>query len=163
MSRSPSLSFDIESIREIAQLLRDGDLGEICLETTSTDEATGITPARLRLKRPIAPQIVVAAPAPAAASEPSTPPPASTESGGEAPRIPATFEINSHAVGVFREAKIPLKVGDEVKVRQVLGSVESLRVPNEIVAPSAGRILDISTQDGQGVEYGQTLFVLEEI
>ncbi len=159
MNGSPSLQFDIDSIREIAQLLRESELGEICLETTDENDA----PARLRLKRagvtiqaaPPAPAPVPVASAPASAgvAEEAVP----GESGG-----PASFEITSHAVGVFRDAKVPVQVGDVVKPRQVLGSVESLRVPNEIVAPSAGKVLAVSAQHGQGIEYGQTLFVIQE-
>ena len=157
-------SFDLDSIREIAALLRESELGEICLETTGENNA----PVRLRLKRaapmpvaiaPLAPQgeeAALAGSTPGAQSEDAT----TKENGASQP---ANFEISSHAVGVFREAKIPVKAGDQIKARQVLGSVESLRVPNEIVAPCAGRILEIVAQDGQGVEFGQTLFVMEEV
>lgn len=156
MNGSPSLQFDIDSIRDIAKLLRESELGEICLETTDDNDA----PARLRLKRAGAPAPVpVAAPAPPPQGAAQSPAPAPTD---EQDNGPASFEITSHAVGVFRDAKVPVQVGDEVKPRQVLGSVESLRVPNEVVAPSAGKVLAVSVQHGQGVEYGQTLFVIQE-
>jgi biotin carboxyl carrier protein len=155
--------FDLDSIRDIAALLRESELGEICLETT--DESA--RPARLRLKR-AAPAPIIAMPV---APQESAAPAGSTPAA-EAEAVPdkaviadqkATFEITAHAVGVFREAKIPVLAGDLIKPRQVLGSVESLRVPNEIVAPSAGRIAEIVARDGQGVEFGQTLFVIEEV
>ena len=156
MNGSPSLQFDIDSIRDIAKLLRESELGEICLETTDENDA----PARLRLKRAGAPapvQVAASAPPPQAAIQSPAPAPTDEQDSG-----PASFEITSHAVGVFRDAKVPVQVGDEVKPRQVLGSVESLRVPNEVVAPSAGKVLAVSVQHGQGVEYGQTLFVIQE-
>jgi biotin carboxyl carrier protein len=155
--------FDLDSIREIATLLRESELGEICLEITGENNA----PARLRLKRaapaPVA-TMLTAPPMESAAPAGSTP---DTEQGATDGSIGAsetpTFKITSHAVGVFREAKIPVITGDLIKARQVLGSVESLRVPNEIAAPSAGRIAEITARDGQGVEFGQTLFVIEEV
>lgn len=156
MNGSPSLQFDIDSIREIAQLLRESELGEICLETTDENNA----PSRLRVKRACAPIQVAAPPVPPAsaiADTSDTPAGAANESGAS-----GSFEITAHAVGVFRDAKTPVQVGDAVKARQVLGSVESLRVPNEIVAPSAGKVLAVSAQHGQGVEFGQTLFVIQE-
>ncbi len=159
MNGSSSLQFDIDSIREIAQLLRESELGEICLETTDEND----TPARLRLKRAGA---TVLAPPPAPVSAPAVSAPVTAGATEEADAVesggPASFDITSHAVGVFRDAKVPVQVGDEVKARQVLGSVESLRVPNEIVSPSAGKVLAVSAQHGQGIEYGQTLFVIQE-
>jgi len=156
MNQPPSLQFDLDSIREIAQLLRESELGEICLETTGEDGPNS----RLCLRR-AAPPIPVSAPIYAPAVEPSTPLATSSESEDLADG-PKKVNVNSLFVGVFRAAKVAVNVGDLVKARQVLGSVESLRVPNEIAAPSAGRILEISTSEGQGVEYGQTLFVIEE-
>lgn len=160
MNGSPSLQFDIDSIRDIAKLLHESELGEICLETTDENDA----PARLRLKRDCAPvPVQIAVPAPAAPAAPAAQEAIPTASvAQEQSNEPAGFEITSHAVGVFRDAKVPIQVGDEVKPRQVLGSVESLRVPNEVVAPSAGKVLAVSVQHGQGVEYGQTLFVIQE-
>lgn len=164
-SQSPqetSIKFDLDSIREIAQLLRESELGEICLEFTAEDQPKQ----RLRLRRAATTPAPVYYAAPELAAPPlsdggtntSVAEPEAAESTG-----PTTFDITSLAVGVFREAKVTVQVGDEVKARQVLGNVESLRVPNEIVTPSAGRIVEILASEGQGIEYGQTLFVLEEI
>jgi len=154
MNQPPLLQFDLDSIREIAQLLHESELGEICLETTGDDENA----TRLCLRRaPATP--VLPAPIAAAVSQ-STP--ALESSDEELPVGPKKMDVNSLFVGVFRAAKVAVNIGDLVKARQVLGSVESLRVPNEVAAPINGRILEISTSEGQGVEYGQTLFVIEE-
>jgi biotin carboxyl carrier protein len=156
MNTPPSLQFDLDSIREIAQLLRESELGEICLETVGDDAP----PTRLCLRRAAAPLAMTAVSvSPLPVAEQSTPPVAESEAIAAGPK---TTDVNSVSVGVFRAAKVPVNVGDMVKARQVLGNVESLRVPNEITAPIAGRILEISTSEGQGVEYGQTLFVIEE-
>ena len=157
MNQPPILQFDLDSIREIAQLLRESEMGEICLETTDENAPS----ARLCLRRATA-SAPAAAPvyAPIAVAQPSTP--ASAIEAEETPDGPKKVQVNSLSVGVFRVAKVPVNIGELVKAKQVLGNVESLRVPNEIAAPVAGRILEISTSEGQGVEYGQTLFVIEE-
>ena len=155
MNQPPSLQFDLDSIREIAQLLRESELGEICLETTAEDAPA----TRLCLRRTPTP---VAAPVPVYAVPAEQSAPLSEPGEAESPSGPRSIEVNSLSVGVFRVAKVPVSIGDLVKARQVLGSVESLRVPTDITAPVAGRILEISTSEGQGVEYGQTLFVIEE-
>jgi len=160
MNQPPILQFDLDSIREIAALLRESELGEICLETTSEDAPA----TRLCLRRAAAPVAFAAAPAPAAApavvaGDNSVLPAVEDESVASGPK---TTIVNSLSVGVFREAKVPVQVGDLVKERQSLGNVESLRVPNEITAPIAGRILEISTSQGQGVEYAQALFVIAD-
>jgi biotin carboxyl carrier protein len=156
---SPALNFDLETVREVAALLRDSELAEICVETTSEDA----TPARLFLRR------AMSTPAPVA---PTLAPPADSaplaksvdaEPGEDASTHASPMtEVTSPAVGVFRPAKTPVEAGDEVAAGQVLGMVESLRVPNEIVSPVAGKTLELGAQDGQGVEYGQVLFVIEE-
>lgn len=180
MNGTSSLQFDIESIREIARLVRESELGEICLETTDENEA----PARLKLKRTPPPQAVfiteASAPAPAqtpgsdSSSAATSAPQGADKSTSDAQQpvegseststteSTPTFEITAHVVGVFRHAPVPVEVGDELQVRQILGSVESLRVPNEIVASSAGRVVEILVTEGQGVEYGQPLFIIEE-
>lgn len=175
MNGTSPLQFDIDSIREIARLVRESELGEICLETTDENEA----PARLKIKRAAPPPMMFAPPPSAAPVEtavsggPSSTTSTSTqgdESTSDAEQdssttddAPPVFEIHAHVVGVFRNAPVPVEVGNELQVRQILGSVESLRVPNEVVASSVGRVVEVLVNEGQGVEYGQPLFVIEEI
>lgn len=78
---------------------------------------------------------------------------------------------NRHAVvaplvGVFHPWLKPrggtlVAVGDRVKVGQLVGTIESLNVFNEVETAVAGRVVEIHVQDGQPVEYGQTLVTIE--
>ena len=52
-------------------------------------------------------------------------------------------------------------IGDRVKSGQLVGTIESLNVFNEVEATVAGRVVEIHVQDGQPVEYGQVLVTIE--
>lgn len=180
-STGPSL----EDVRAFAQLLRESGLSELSIN--STDQAAPSSASlHLMLRRAPDAAKVASATSPVAAPPVSIPAPvvaASTaipNSGAEATtsktsaalatespaEIAATSrassgEILATAVGLFREAETPLGVGDEVKKGQVVGFVESLKVPSGIHAPHAGRVSEIVCEAGQGVEYGQVLMRLE--
>lgn len=69
-------------------------------------------------------------------------------------------------VGVFHPWLKPrggtlVAVGDYVKAGQLVGTIESLNVLNEVEATVAGRVVEIHAQDGQPVEYGQVLITIE--
>ncbi|HEY3992827.1 MAG TPA: biotin/lipoyl-containing protein [Ktedonobacteraceae bacterium] len=52
-------------------------------------------------------------------------------------------------------------VGDRVKIGQLVGTIESLNVFNEVETTVAGRVVEVHVQDGQPVEYGQVLVTIE--
>ncbi|MDL2218385.1 acetyl-CoA carboxylase biotin carboxyl carrier protein [Christensenellaceae bacterium OttesenSCG-928-M15] len=73
--------------------------------------------------------------------------------------------VASPLVGVFYAAPAPdqppfVQVGDVVKKGDILCIVEAMKVMNEITAESGGQIVDICVQNGDVVEFGQTLFKL---
>jgi acetyl-CoA carboxylase biotin carboxyl carrier protein len=74
--------------------------------------------------------------------------------------------ITSHLVGVFHVWAKPrggalVAVGDRVKVGQLVGTIESLNVINEVESSFAGRVVEIFVQEGQSVEYGQKLMTID--
>ncbi len=74
--------------------------------------------------------------------------------------------IVSSLVGVFhpwlkQRGGTLAAVGDRVKAGQIVGTIESLNVFNEVEATIAGRIVEIHVQDGQPVEYGQVLVTVD--
>jgi acetyl-CoA carboxylase biotin carboxyl carrier protein len=77
--------------------------------------------------------------------------------------IDAQINILSPAVGVFRAAKVPIKIGDEVGKKALLGAVETLNIPTELYAEQSARVTEVLVADGQGVEWGQPLLVLEPL
>ena len=74
--------------------------------------------------------------------------------------------ITAHLVGIFHIWAKPrggalVAVGDHVKVGQAVATIESLNVINEVESLVAGRVVEILVQEGQPVEYGQRLMVLD--
>ena len=63
-------------------------------------------------------------------------------------------------VGIFYHAEPPLFLGAEIKAGQIIGSIESMKLMNDVVAEDSGRVTDVLVEDGAPVEYGQALFRL---
>lgn len=157
---------DIKQIRKLAEILEQSGLSavEVCEKDT-----------KIRLERNItvAPSIGAAAVNHAVAAAETvalnqggviTPKPTADGLKGEVD-FNNMSEIKSPMVGVFYRGSSPdtepyVKIGDKVKKGAVLCIVEAMKLMNEITADCDGEILDICAQDGQVVEYGQTLFKL---
>lgn len=74
--------------------------------------------------------------------------------------------VTSHLVGIFwsspsRNGTVKVSPGDAVKEGQVLGGIEAVNLMHPIQSPHAGRILEVLINEGDPVEYGQYLFLLE--
>lgn len=72
----------------------------------------------------------------------------------------ARLSVCAGVVGIFRAAKNPPQVGDFVAAGTPLGSIDSMRIPNPVVAEQEGYLLETHVEEGDPVEYGQVLFVL---
>jgi acetyl-CoA carboxylase biotin carboxyl carrier protein len=82
------------------------------------------------------------------------------------PALETKHHISAHFVGVFHTAAKPrgrplVAPGDRVKVGQLVATIESLNVINEVESPVAGRVVEILLQNGQPVEYGQHLMIID--
>jgi len=71
-------------------------------------------------------------------------------------------------VGVFHswakpKGKPVVVVGDHVKIGQMVGTIQSLNVISEVESPVAGRVAELLVLDGQPVEYGQPLVVIDTL
>lgn len=139
---------DINYIRQLAEILAQHGLS--ALEIKEGDD-------RIRMeRRPDAPSTAPQAAVPAAVQPaPAAPPPAVDFNN--------ITEIKSPMVGVFYAAAAPdaapyVKVGDHVKRGDVLCIIEAMKLLNEIVAEVDGEIADICVDNGQVVEFSQTLF-----
>ena len=79
---------------------------------------------------------------------------------------PAGLPVRAPIVGTFYAASSPgaapyVQLGDRVEAGQVLCIIEAMKLMNEIEAEEGGVVRQILASDGEPVEYGQTLFVLE--
>lgn len=156
-------SVDPDLVRELAQILRDSGLSEIEVSQGET---------RLRLTRAVAPALNVApaapvAPAPPQPNAPYAPPPplAEPEIRHDDPRT-HPGAVHSPMVGTVYLSPEPgapvfVKIGDSVTEGQTLLMVEAMKTFNPIPAPRAGRVVRMLIGDGQPVEFGQPLVILE--
>jgi acetyl-CoA carboxylase biotin carboxyl carrier protein len=99
--------------------------------------------------------VVAASSAPAAAAESAAPKPKPNEHVITAPMVGTFYASPSPGAKAFVE------IGDEIKVGQVLCIIEAMKMMNQIEADRAGRIASIMARNGDPVEFGQPLFVVE--
>lgn len=85
-----------------------------------------------------------------------------------APPIPAPpiHCLKAETVGIFHpwlkpRGKMLVAVDDFVKAGQIVGTIEALSILNEVETNIAGRVIEILVQDGQPVEYGQSLMTID--
>jgi len=69
--------------------------------------------------------------------------------------------IKSHNVGIFRDKGDNLKIGEDVEVGDVLGSIVALGISNDVVSSVQGKISEVNVLDNEPVEYGQVIAVVE--
>jgi len=105
----------------------------------------------------------------AAAPAPAAPPPAADAASAApaeaADAVPANA-VTSPMVGTAYTASEPggpsfVSVGDTVKEGQTLLIIEAMKVMNQIPSPRAGKVTQILVEDGQPVEYGEPLLIIE--
>jgi acetyl-CoA carboxylase biotin carboxyl carrier protein len=153
---------DIRKIKKLIELLEESGIAEI--EIKEGEEAVRISrlPTGGVGAHPIpAPALPVPQSAPVASA------PAAAAAGGEAPKPrPNEHVITAPMVGTFYAASTPggkpfVEIGDEVKVGQVLCIIEAMKMMNQIESDKAGRITSIMARNGDPVEFGQPLFVIE--
>lgn len=82
-----------------------------------------------------------------------------------APETESGICVKAPLLGVFYSASSPdaapfVKVGDTVKKGDILCIIEAMKMMNEIVAEEDGTVSEILAENGQMVEFGQTLFKL---
>jgi acetyl-CoA carboxylase biotin carboxyl carrier protein len=139
-------------IRELAALLNETGLTEIEVEHDKM---------RIRVARNATP-VAIHAPVPAAAaaaparSEPiPAPDPASHAGAVPSPMVGTAFLAPEPG------GKPYVEVGDQVREGQTLLIVEAMKTMNQIPAPKAGKVIRIMVEDGQPVEYGEPLMIVE--
>jgi acetyl-CoA carboxylase biotin carboxyl carrier protein len=157
---------DIRKIKKLIELLEESGIAEI--EIKEGEEAVRISRMPTAATHAVAPAAQLAAvPAAAAAMVPATAPSALPAAENPAPKPkPNEHVITAPMVGTFYASPSPgakafVEIGDEIKVGQVLCIIEAMKMMNQIEADRAGRIASIMARNGDPVEFGQPLFVVE--
>ena len=145
---------DLRKLKTLIDLVSESNVSE--LEITEAEGKVRI------VKGGPAGAPVAYAPAvqPAAAPAPALAPVAA------APEVPKGHTVKSPMVGTFYRASAPgaksfVEVGSQVKEGDTVCIIEAMKILNEIEADKAGTITQILCENGQAVEYGQPLFVIE--
>jgi len=154
---------DLAEIRKLIQLVKRTGIGEL-------EVSEGGRTVRIAARPEASPN---AAHAPAHAPVNSAPPARAAEPSPAAPAaaVPAAPEqryvkVVSPMVGTFYRAPAPdadsyVDLGDVVDVGQTVCIIEAMKLMNEIESEVRGKVARIAVENGQPVEYGQTLFLID--
>jgi acetyl-CoA carboxylase biotin carboxyl carrier protein len=153
---------DIRKVKKLIELLDDSGIAEI--EITEGEDSVRISRYPTGAPAVAAPAI---APAPAA---PVAAPSAGAEPAQAAPgeKIEEEgFEVTAPMVGTFYAASSPgaapyVQVGDRVSEGDTLCIIEAMKMMNQIEADVSGVVKSIRIQNGEPVEFGQVLFVIDQ-
>jgi acetyl-CoA carboxylase biotin carboxyl carrier protein len=151
-SKSDSKSDDSALIRELALLLGETNLTEIEIERSGL---------RVRVARNIS--IAASVPVGVAGAAPA-PVAAAPATVGDIAKHPGV--VPSPMVGTAYWASEPgakpfIEVGSKVSVGQTLLIIEAMKTMNQIPSPRAGTVTQILVEDGQPVEFGEPLVIIE--
>ncbi|MGE0801489.1 MAG: acetyl-CoA carboxylase biotin carboxyl carrier protein [Lautropia sp.] len=154
---------DLRKLKTLVDLVAESGISE--LEITEAEGKVRIVkaPPVAAPQYYAAPPLVTAAPAaqPAATASPGI------AAAAEAPRPAARGQmVKSPMVGTLYRAPNPesdpfVQVGSQVKIGDTLCIIEAMKLMNEIESEYAGTIVEILVENGQPIEYGQPLFVIE--
>jgi len=138
---------ELDKLKEFIEFMNANNLCELEIEEEGK---------RIRLKKDSLGQPVTVSKTPVPAAEEK----AVTKEG--------TIEIKASMVGAFYRAPSPgakpyVEVGDLIKPGDVVCIIEAMKLMNEIKAEIGGRIAKIPIDNGEPVEFGQTLFVIEPV
>jgi acetyl-CoA carboxylase biotin carboxyl carrier protein len=154
---------DIRKVKKLIELLEESGIAEI--EIKEGEEAVRISRAPTG---GVVPQFYAAppAPAPAPAVAPAAAPAAAAAPAPLARRKDDANLVTAPMVGTFYAAASPtakpfVAVGDTVKEGDVLCIIEAMKMMNQIESDRAGKVTAIMVRNGDPVEFGQPLFVIE--
>jgi acetyl-CoA carboxylase biotin carboxyl carrier protein len=157
----PTFAIDTDLVRAIAKLLTETNVGEI-------EVSKGDLKVRVARHNTVPASSVMMSPPPVAAAAPLA-----SSAPLAKPAVSASAEASAHPGAVkspmvgtgYRkaspEAKNFVELGSVVKAGEKIMLIEAMKTFNDIVAPKAGTVTAILIEDGQPIEFGQTLFVIE--
>jgi acetyl-CoA carboxylase biotin carboxyl carrier protein len=153
---------DLRKLKTLIDLVSESNVSE--LEITEAEGKVRI------VKGPVGGPVAVAAPVMVAAPVPAAP----AQAPAAAPASPAAAEpaaisghiVKSPMVGTFYTASSPeakpfVQVGSVVNEGDTICIIEAMKILNEIEADKSGTVMRIMVDNGQAVEYGQSLFIIE--
>jgi acetyl-CoA carboxylase biotin carboxyl carrier protein len=150
---------DIRKVKKLIELLEESGISE--LEISEGEESVRIS----RHPR-LGMQVATAAPPPLVThAAPIAAPVPATSAGERAPRNDE-HTVTSPMVGTYYASASPgakafVEIGSEIEVGQILCIIEAMKMMNQIESDKAGRVTAILAKNGEPVEFGQPLFIIE--
>ncbi|MFC6283306.1 MULTISPECIES: acetyl-CoA carboxylase biotin carboxyl carrier protein [Polaromonas] len=149
---------DLRKLKTLIDLVSESNVSE--LEITEAEGKVRIVKssgAPLVMQQPAVAMVAAAAPVAGAPAAPVA---------EAAPAAPAGHAVKSPMVGTFYRSSSPgakpfVEVGSVVKEGETICIIEAMKILNEIEADKSGTITRILCENGQAVEYGQALFMIE--
>ena len=146
-----------DAVREFIGIMKDSGLSYMYVKNDKFEIELG------QKNPPPAPPVMPAMPPMAMAAAPAAAP---QTAPAAAPAADTGKSIKSPIVGTFYSAPSPtkppfVKVGDKVSEGDTVCIVESMKVINEIQADISGTVKSIAVKDGEAVEFGQPLIIIE--
>ncbi len=159
MAKSPKVSGagDTALVKALADILDEAGLAELEYETADLS----VRLSRVAGTAPVAAVAPVAAPAATPAAMPAPAAASSAEDMASHPGALTSPMVGTVYVAPEPDAPAFVAVGDTVKKGQTVLIVEAMKVMNPITAPTDGKIAQIMVQNGQPVEFGEVLVVIE--
>ncbi|MDH3619251.1 MAG: acetyl-CoA carboxylase biotin carboxyl carrier protein [Gammaproteobacteria bacterium] len=155
---------DIRKVKKLIELLDESGIAEI--EITEGEESVRIS--RYSAHAPVAAPVVAAAPVAAPAAPAAAPAPVAAPAAAPAEVVEEDgFEVTAPMVGTYYSSSSPgaapyVQVGDRVNEGDTLCIIEAMKMMNQIEADVSGVVKSIRIQNGEPVEFGQTLFVIDQ-
>nr|WP_315238881.1 acetyl-CoA carboxylase biotin carboxyl carrier protein [uncultured Albidiferax sp.] len=148
---------DLRKLKTLIDLVSDSNVSE--LEITEAEGKVRIVKGGGAMVYQTAQPTMVAPPVMAAA-------PQAVDVVPAAPAAPAGHVVKSPMVGTFYRSSSPgaksfVEVGSQVKEGDTICIIEAMKILNEIEADKAGTVVQMLCENGQAVEYGQPLYVIE--
>lgn len=150
--------FDPDLVRELAQLIAETDLSEI--EVAKGDLRIRVA-RQLHMSVPVPSLVPAPAPVASVAPAPGVAVPAAKKEVAAHPGLVRSPMVGTAYRKPSPEAKDFIEVGSVVAAGEKLLLIEAMKTFNEIVAPRAGTVTEILIEDGQPVEFGEPLLVIE--
>jgi acetyl-CoA carboxylase biotin carboxyl carrier protein len=155
---------DIRKVKKLIELLEESGISE--LEISEGEESVRISRhPRVTMTAPAAAGALQSQTAPMAPAAPAAAAKPATAAGEHKPRNDDQT-ITSPMVGTYYSASAPgaktfVEIGQEIKVGQILCIIEAMKMMNQIESDKAGRVTAILAKNGEPVEFGQPLFIIE--
>jgi acetyl-CoA carboxylase biotin carboxyl carrier protein len=156
---------DIRKVKKLIELLEESGVSEI--EIKEGEESVRISRHPTGTMHTIATPVAYSTPAAAIGAAAGAAAGASAAATASTAAAPSPDQVvTAPMVGTFYSAPAPgakafVEIGSEVKPGDVLCIIEAMKMMNQIESDKAGRVVSILVKNGDPVEFGQTLFIIE--